>query len=492
GFSERTDAAIEPKLSMQWFCKMDELAKPALEYVENGTIKLIPEKFFASYKHWMENVKDWCISRQLWWGQRIPAWYNSNNEWVVAKTEAEAIQEFEAQGKSTEGIRQEDDVLDTWFSSGLWPMSVFDGVRNPDNEDFKYYYPTNDLVTAPEILFFWVARMIIAGYEFRGEKPFNNVYLTGIVRDKQRRKMSKSLGNSPDPLDLIEKYGADGVRVGMLLSSPAGNDLMFDEDLCKQGSAFVNKIWNSFKLIKGWEIDPSKPQAEASRMALTWYKSRFNQVLQQLEDDYSKYRMSDALMATYKLVWDDYCSWLLEMVKPPYGEAIDTRTYDEVIEILENNLKILHPFTPFISEEIWQQIAPRSKEDALTISKWPETEKYDEVIIQDFNYAAEVITGVRSIRKSNNISFKEQISLSVLNPEIISDRFDAVIRKLGNISEINYVEEKVNAALSFRVKSNEYFIPVEGAVDLEAERKKMQEELDYTRGFLMSVEKKLS
>ncbi len=498
GSSERTGAVIEPRLSDQWFLKMKELSQPALEAVLKREINLVPDKFINTYRHWMENVRDWNISRQLIWGQQIPAYFYGpgKEDYVVAENIELALEKAkDASGNKNLGLgdlRQDQDALDTWFSSWLWPISVFNGILEPENKEIKYYYPTNDLVTAPEILFFWVARMIIAGYEYRGEKPFKNVYLTGIVRDKQRRKMSKSLGNSPDPIELIEKYGADGVRVGMLLSSPAGNDLMFEEDLCKQGSAFVNKIWNSFKLIKGWEIDPGKQQVESSQMAIEWYKSRFRQVLQELEDLYSKYRMSDALMSTYKLIWDDYCSWLLEMVKPPYGEAIDQRTYDEVISILEDNLKILHPFTPFISEEIWQQISERSKDEALIISQWPEMKKFDEEIIQNFTFVSEVITGIRNIRKAKNISFKEQILLFVLNPEMVSDRFDAVIKKLGNISEINYVEEKVNGAISFRVKSNEYFIPIEGALDVEAERKKMQEELDYTRGFLLSVEKKLS
>ncbi|NGM90537.1 class I tRNA ligase family protein, partial [Parapusillimonas sp. SGNA-6] len=352
GFSERTDAAIEPKLSMQWFCKMEELAKPALEYVENGTIKLIPEKFFASYKHWMENVKDWCISRQLWWGQRIPAWYNEKNEWVVAKTEEEAVQEFEKQGKSAQGIRQEEDVLDTWFSSGLWPMSVFDGVRNPDNEDFKYYYPTNDLVTAPEILFFWVARMIIMGHDYTQQPPFRNVYLTGIVRDKLGRKMSKSLGNSPDPIELMEQYGTDGVRVGMLLSSPAGNDLMFDISYCEQGRNFANKIWNAFRLVKGWETIEA-PATVAQKSAAYWFENRFNQAVVEIDEHFKSYRLSDALMATYKLIWDDFCAWYLELVKPAYQAPIESETLATVKLYFQKVLALAHPFMPFLTEELW-------------------------------------------------------------------------------------------------------------------------------------------
>ena len=498
GTSERTGAVIEPKLSDQWFLKMKDLAQPALDAVLERDVNLVPDKFVNTYKHWMGNVRDWNISRQLLWGQQIPAYFygEGQEDFVVAETADAALEKAKAATGNKElslnDLKQDADALDTWFSSWLWPISVFNGILEPDNKEINYYYPTNDLVTAPEILFFWVARMIIAGYEFRGEKPFTNVYLTGIVRDKQRRKMSKSLGNSPDPLELINKYGADGVRVGMLLSSPAGNDLMFEEDLCKQGSAFINKIWNSFRLIKSWEIDPAKEQPEASATAIAWYQSKFQKTLLEIEDHYSKYRMSDALMATYKLVWDEYCSWLLEMVKPPFGEAIDQKTYNEVIAILEDNLKILHPFTPFISEEIWQQLKDRTPGEALIISRWPESGNIDEAIIEEFSFASEVIGGIRNIRKSRNISFKETISLDILNPEKVSSRFNSIIQKLGNVSAINNVDTQVEGALSFRVKSNEYFIPIEGTVDVEAEIKKLSDELDYTRGFLQSVEKKLS
>ena len=498
GTSERTGAIIEPKLSDQWFLKMKELAQPALDAVLDREVNLVPDKFVNTYKHWMENVRDWNISRQLLWGQQIPAYFygEGQEDFVVAETIELALEKAKSltgnKVLTIKDLKQDEDALDTWFSSWLWPISVFNGILEPDNKEINYYYPTNDLVTAPEILFFWVARMIIAGYEFRGEKPFTNVYLTGIVRDKQRRKMSKSLGNSPDPLELINKYGADGVRVGMLLSSPAGNDLMFEEDLCKQGSGFINKIWNSFKLIKSWEVDPAKEQPEASATAISWYQSKFHKELQEIDDHYSKYRMSDALMATYKLVWDDYCSWLLEMVKPPFGEAIDHKTYNSVIAILEDNLKILHPFTPFISEDIWQQLKDRSTAEALIISHWPEPGIIDQEIIEDFSFASEVIGGIRNIRKSRNISFKETISLDILNPEKVSDRFNAVIQKLGNVSELKYVDAQVDGALSFRVKSNEYFIPVKGVVDVDSEIKKLTEELEYTKGFLHSVEKKLS
>ncbi|MCM8567941.1 valine--tRNA ligase [Gramella jeungdoensis] len=498
GTSERTGAVIEPKLSDQWFLKMKEMAKPALDAVLGDEINLVPEKFLNTYRHWMENVRDWNISRQLWWGHQIPAYYygDGKNDFVVAETSEEALEKArKATGNENlqaTDLIQDKDALDTWFSSWLWPMSVFNGILEPENKEIKYYYPTNDLVTAPEILFFWVARMIMAGYEYRGERPFKNVYLTGIVRDKQRRKMSKSLGNSPDPLGLIDQYGADGVRVGMLLSSPAGNDLMFDEDLCKQGSAFSNKIWNAFRLVKGWEVSEEAEQPETAKLAIEWYNSKFQKTLREIEDHYSKYRISDALMSTYKLVWDDYCSWFLEMVKPGYGEPIDSRTYKAVIQILEENLKILHPFMPFVTEEIWQEITPRKPEEALIIAKWPEEKDFDEAIIKEFTHAADVIAGVRKIRKDKNISFKNEIELSVLNNEDTARTFDPVISKMGNISALEYVNGSVDGALSFRVRSNEYFIPIVGAIDVEAEKKKIEEELNYTQGFLKSVEKKLS
>lgn len=498
GTSERTGAVIEPKLSDQWFLKMKALAQPALDAVLEKDVNLVPEKFVNTYRHWMENVRDWNISRQLWWGQQIPAYFfgPGKEDFVVAETIEEAVQLAQEKTQNSQltasDLKQDPDALDTWFSSWLWPISVFNGILEPDNKEINYYYPTNDLVTAPEILFFWVARMIIAGYEYRNKKPFTNVYLTGIVRDKQRRKMSKSLGNSPDPIDLMDTYGADGVRVGMLLSSPAGNDLMFDEDLCKQGSGFVNKIWNAYRLIDGWQVDTTKEQLQSDVVALQWYRSKFQKTLVEIEDHYSKYRISDALMATYKLVWDDFCSWLLEMVKPPFGEKISAATYKEVIAILEDNLKILHPFVPFISEEIWQHISERDKNEALIVSNWPEMKAFDESIINNFEFASEVISGIRTIRKEKNISFKDSITLSVLNNDNTSKDFDAVIAKLGNISEINYISEKIDGALTFRVKSNEYFIPIEGAVNVEEEIAKLTEELKYTEGFLKSVQGKLS
>jgi len=497
GTSERTGAVIEPKLSDQWFLKMKELAQPALDAVLEKDVKLVPEKFINTYRHWMENVRDWNISRQLWWGQQIPAYYFGDGEedFVVAETIEDAV--IKAQEKSGNSIltasdlKQDPDVLDTWFSAWLWPISVFNGILEPENEDINYYYPTNDLVTAPEILFFWVARMIVAGYEYRGEKPFTNVYLTGIVRDKQRRKMSKSLGNSPDPIDLMNIYGADGVRVGMLLSSPAGNDLMFDEDLCKQGSGFVNKIWNAYRLIDGWEVSEEKEESETALIAISWYQNKFQKTLAEIEDHYGKYRISDALMSTYKLVWDDFCSWFLEMVKPGFQEPISAKTYASVISILEDNLKVLHPFVPFISEEIWQHITVRKPEEALIIAKWPALETYNQQLISDFEFASEVISGIRTIRKEKNISFKETIELSVINNDNASKDFDTVISKLGNISGINYISEALDGALTFRVKSNEYFVPVLGAINIEEEIEKLSAELKYTEGFLKSVQGKL-
>ncbi len=504
GTSERTKAVIEPRLSDQWFLNMQDLVKPAIKAVlEDEDVKLFPKRFNNTYRHWMENIRDWNISRQLLWGQQIPAYYygDGKNDFVVAENIEDAIKlANEKLAVTSSGVekpitasdlRQDTDALDTWFSSWLWPISVFDGIRHPENKEINYYYPTNDLVTGPDILFFWVARMIVAGYEFRNKKPFNNVYLTGLVRDKQRRKMSKSLGNSPDALKLIEEYGADGVRVGLLLSSAAGNDLMFDEDLCQQGKAFANKIWNSFRLIKGWEVaDISQP--ESSRVAIAWFESKFQETLATIEDHYGKYRISDVLMETYKLITNDFSSWLLEMVKPEYQKPIDSKTYNAVIAILENNLKLLHPFMPFLTEEIWQHITERTPEEALIVSKWPESKVIDTKLIKDFDFASEVISGIRTIRKQKNIAFKDAIEMSVLDSEKASRAFDSVITKLGNISELTYTDEKLEGALTFRVKSNEYFVPMQGSIDVEAEIKKLTEELNYTVGFLKSVQKKLS
>lgn len=500
GTSERTKAVIEPRLSDQWFLKMEELAKPAIEAVlgEDAEIKLFPKKFENTYRHWMENIRDWNISRQLLWGQQIPAYFygDGKEDFVVAESIDEAVVKARVATSNTQlqasDLKQDTDALDTWFSSWLWPMSVFDGIRNPENEDIKYYYPTNDLVTGPDILFFWVARMIIAGYEYKDQKPFNNVYLTGLVRDKQRRKMSKSLGNSPDALKLIEEYTADGVRVGLLLSSAAGNDLMFDEALCQQGKGFGNKIWNAYRLVDGWEIDANLKQPNSSKIAIEWYESKFQKALIEIEDHFSKYRLSDALMSIYKLIYDDFCGWMLEMVKPAYQQPIDAKTLKSVISIFEENLKIVHPFMPFLTEDLWHYIAKRTPEEALIVSKWPEAKPINDRLISEFDFASEVISGIRNIRKQKNIAFKDAIGFSVINNEKASTSFDAVIAKLGNLETIDYVQDAVEGALTFRVKSNEYFIPMEGSIDVEAEINKLTEELSYTEGFLKSVQKKLS
>ena len=498
GTSERTKAIIEPRLSDQWFLKMEDLVKPAIKAVlEQDDVVLHPKKFENTYRHWMTNIRDWNISRQLWWGQQIPAYFygDGKEDFVVAETIEEALMLAKEKTSNTSlkitGLHQDADALDTWFSSWLWPMSVFDGLNNPDNKEFNYYYPTNDLVTGPDILFFWVARMIIAGYEYTGKKPFKNVYLTGLVRDKQRRKMSKSLGNSPDALQLIQTYSADGVRVGLLLSAAAGNDLMFDEGLCQQGKGFSNKIWNAFKLTQSWDIDATISQPESSKIAINWYQSRLQQTLVEIEDHYSKYRISDALMASYKLVWDDFCGWLLEIVKPAYQAPIDKKTYDSVVAIFEDNLRILHPFMPFLTEELWHAIAKRTPQEALIVNHWPKTTTIDTALLTDFEFAAEVISGIRTIRKEKNIAFKDAISLSVINTEMVHIQFDVVIKKLGNISEMTSVSSGLEGALTFRVKSNEYFIPIEGTIDVAQEILKLKEELKYTQGFLKSVQGKL-
>jgi valyl-tRNA synthetase len=499
GTSERTKAVIEPRLSDQWFLKMEELVKPAIKSVlEDDEINLYPKKFENTYRHWLENIRDWNISRQLWWGQQIPAYYfgDGKEDFVVAETIEEALALAKSKTNNSQltvaDLTQDADALDTWFSSWLWPMAVFGGIMDPESEDFKYYYPTNDLVTGPDILFFWVARMIIAGYEYTGKKPFTNVYLTGLVRDKQRRKMSKSLGNSPDPLDLIDTFGADGVRVGLLLSASAGNDIMFDEELCNQGKSFSNKIWNAFRLIKGWEVSATIPQPQSSKVAIEWFEAKLQQTLVEIEDNFEKYRISDALMGIYKLVWDDFCSWFLEMIKPAYQQPIDKVTFDKAIEMLENNLKLLHPFMPFLTEEIWQLITDRTPGQALIISTWPELKPFNARLIADFDNAIEVISGIRSIRKDKNIPFKDTIELKVVNNDKSSEYFDSVVTKLGNITALDYVSEKVDGALSFRVKSNEYFIPITGSINVEEEIAKLSEELKYTQGFLKSVQAKLS
>jgi valyl-tRNA synthetase len=495
GFSERTDVVIEPRLSLQWFVDMKEISKPALDNVMNDNIRFFPPKFKNSYRNWMENIKDWCISRQLWWGHRIPAWYDQQGNVIVAKTEAEALQLFKEKNPSIEAkdIYQDPDVLDTWFSSWLWPISVFDGFYSED--EVKYYYPTADLVTAPEIMFFWVARMIIAGYEYRGELPFKNVYYTGIVRDKQGRKMSKSLGNSPDPLDLIDKFGADGVRVGMLLSSPAGNDLLFDESLCEQGRNFSNKIWNAFRLVKTWEekIDDSLEQSEASKVAVAWMKNKFQKTLSELNDDYEKFRINEALMTTYKLVWDDFCAWYLEMVKPPYGTGMDRITFNETVEIFESLLKVLHPFMPFISEEIWQLLKERKDAaESICVASWPVEQSHNQDILNAFDIFAEEVIGVRNVRKENNIPNKEKVNLKINAAGSPNVTFDAALAHLTNIESIEYIDTKPTGCFTFILKGSEYFIPFTANVDVEAEKKKIEEELTYAKGFLKSVEVKLS
>ncbi len=498
GTSERTKAVIEPRLSDQWFLKMEELVKPAIQSVlVDGAIKLHPKRFENTYAHWLNNIRDWNISRQLWWGQQIPAYFygDGKEDFVVAENIEEALALAKEKTSNikleTKDLKQDADALDTWFSSWLWPMSVFGGIMDPENEEFKYYYPTNDLVTGPDILFFWVARMIIAGYEYAGEKPFTNVYLTGLVRDKQRRKMSKSLGNSPEPLELIEKFGADGVRVGLLLSASAGNDIMFDEELCNQGKGFSNKIWNAFKLIKGWEVSDVIPQPESSKVAIEWYEAKLQQTLLEIEDNFEKYRISEALMGIYKLVWDDFCSWFLEMIKPAYQQPIDSITFAKAIEMLENNLKLLHPFMPFLTEEIWQHITERTPEEALIVSTWPEAKPFNASLISDFEITMDVISGLRTIRKDKNIPFKDTIELKAINNDGVSTYFDTVVAKLGNLSSFEYVSEKVEGALSYRVNSNEYFIPITGNINVEEEITKLTTELNYTKGFLKSVQGKL-
>ncbi len=497
GFSERTDAVIEPRLSMQWFCKMDKMAKPALVDVVNGDIKLIPDKFVNTYRYWMENVQDWCISRQLWWGQRIPAWYLPNGKFVVAKTAAEALTEAQKLWTAnaqltTADLRQEEDVVDTWFSSWLWPISVFDGFKDPNNADINYYYPTNDLVTAPEILFFWVARMIMAGHEFRGQKPFTNVYLTGIVRDKLGRKMSKSLGNSPDPLGLIEKFSADGVRVGMLLCSPAGNDLMFDESYCEQGRNFGNKIWNAFKLLKGWEIN--EQLENPNRIAIDWFESRFNEALKEIEENFNQYRLSEALMATYKLIWDDFCAWYLEMIKPAYLQPIDGETYRKTVKFFEQILKILHPFMPFMTEELWHDdiFGKRAEMDCVIVAKMPVSGEVNPQTLSAIEIVKQIISGIRNIRNSKQIAPKEMLNLVIkVNSAMDYKPYFAMISKLGNVEDISFTTDQVSGAAAFMVLTDEFYIPLTTSIDPIAEHARLQKELDHLNGFLLSVEAKL-
>jgi valyl-tRNA synthetase len=495
GYSERTNCVIEPRLSLQWFVSMKELAQPALENVMNGNISFHPDKFKNTYRHWMENVKDWCISRQLWWGHRIPAWYfgEGPEDFVIAKTSEEAVtlaSNKAGKALTASDLKQDEDVLDTWFSSWLWPISVFNGLTQPGNKEIKYYYPTNDLVTAPEIMFFWVARMIIAGYEYMGELPFRNVYYTGIVRDKLGRKMSKSLGNSPDPIELIEKYGADGVRLGILISSPAGNDLPFDSSQCEQGRNFTNKIWNAARLVKGWEVKPIE-QPKASIKAIEWFNARFNQELENINELMAKFKISEALMAIYKLVWDDFCAWYLEMIKPGYEQPIDEATMEQTIVFFEKLLCLLQPFTPFVAEELWHLLRERKEGEDIIIAKWPTVEAYDASVLKQFVIAEDVVTNIRNIRKKNNIANKVRVELFVKKNNEIDPAFDPVILKMGNLSLMEYTTDKVANANSFLVQSNEYFIPFGEAIDVSAEKEKMEEELNYTKGFLKSVQGKL-
>ncbi|MBU1368719.1 MAG: valine--tRNA ligase [Bacteroidetes bacterium] len=498
GTSERTGAVIEPKLSYQWFLAMEKLASPALKAVMEDEVKLVPEKFKNTYRHWMENVRDWNISRQLWWGHRIPAWFYGEGmeDFVVAMNQNEALENARKKtgnpALTLTDLKQDDDVLDTWFSSWLWPISVFDGIRNPENPEIKYYYPTNDLVTAPEILFFWVARMIIAGYEWQNEKPFRSVYLTGIVRDKLGRKMSKSLGNSPDPIELMNKYGADGVRVGMLLTSPAGNDLPFDEALCEQGRNFSNKIWNALRLVKGWQVDQNATQDANAALAVAWFRARFNQSLGQMEDHFSKYRLSDALMAAYKLTWDDFCSWYLEMIKPPMNQPIDSKTYQETLRFFEDLMKILHPFMPFISEEIWHLLADRKEGDDLIIASMPKAEAADISLLEGFDFAAEMINGIRKVRAEKNIPYRDPLEVLIIdNNKDFNPRFEGLIARLCNLKTIAQTAQVAEGTFGFRVKATEVYIPLNESIDVEAELKKLKEELHYTRGFLVAVDKKL-
>lgn len=495
GYSERTDAVIEPRLSLQWFVDMKKLAAPALENVMNGNIKFYPDNMKNTYRHWMENIKDWNISRQLSWGHRIPAWYygDGENDFVVAKEKDEALRlANEKAGKTitSDQLKQDEDVLDTWFSSWLWPISNFDGLTNPNNEEINYYYPTNDIVTAPEIMFFWVARMIIAGYEYLGEKPFKNVYYTGIVRDKLGRKMSKSLGNSPDPIKLIEDYGADGVRVGMLLTAPAGNDLPFDISQVEQGRNFSNKIWNAFRLLNTWEVEEIE-QPDSSRIAVEWFENKLNATLNEIDDQFDKYRISDALMLVYKLVWDDFCSWYLELIKPGYQQPIDRKTKEQTTVFFEKLIKIVHPFMPFISEEIWHLLRERGEGEDVVIAEWPKAKAVNQELIKEFDVAIEIISGIRNIRKQNNLANKVEINLGIVKSNNHPQGMDEVIKKMGNIQELTYIEEKMANAFSFIVKNSSYYIPFGDSIDLEAEKEKVEEELGYTKGFLKSVQKKL-
>ncbi|MBC8321744.1 MAG: valine--tRNA ligase [Bacteroidetes bacterium] len=496
GYSERTDAVIEPKLSLQWFLKMGEFGKAALDVVENGDIKFHPPMFKNIYRHWMENLRDWNISRQLWWGQRIPVYYLPDGQFVVAKTIDEALDKANELSKisnlTVADLKQDEDVFDTWFSSWLWPISVFDGIRKPDNKDIEYYYPTNDLVTGPDIIFFWVARMIMAGLEYKNDIPFKNVYFTGIVRDKLGRKMSKMLGNSPDPLDLIKQFGADGVRIGMLLTAPAGNDLPFDPALCEQGRNFSNKIWNALRLVKGWKVDNDLKQSENNKLGIQWFDAKLNSTLAEIEDHFLKYRMSDALMAVYKLIWNDFCSWYLEIIKPGYQQPIDVETINNTVGFFENLMKILHPFMPFITEEIWHLLTERNEGDDIIISNIPVDTNFDNSIIEAFDRAESIIVGIRNVRIDNNIPQKDSIEIFVKNGDMSPCIFYPVIAKMVNAQKIEIVDKKPEGSLIFTVGAQEFYIPVDSSIDIEAEITKLKDELKYTNGFLNAVRKKLS
>lgn len=494
GYSERTHVAIEPKLSMQWFLKMEHLAAPAAKAVQDDTIRFFPAKFKNTYNHWMENIKDWCISRQLWWGHRIPAYYLPEGGYVVAETPEKALEEARRKtGNSNlqmSDLKQDEDCLDTWFSSWLWPISVFDGINEPDNKEINYYYPTNDLVTGPDIIFFWVARMIMSGYEYRQQPCFRNVYFTGIVRDKLGRKMSKQLGNSPDPLDLIAQYGADGVRMGLLLTAPAGNDIPFDDALCEQGRNFNNKIWNAFRLIKGWEVDAAIEQPESAKIAIQWFDNILSKTIEEVEDLFGKYRLSEALMQLYKLFWDEFSSWYLEMIKPAYQNPIDEVTYNATLGFFDSLVRLLHPFMPFITEELWQALTDRQSGESLMISDMPQSKGFNADYLSDFEKVKEIVSGIRTVRLQKNIPNKELLGLEVLGE--YAETFDSVIQKMGNLTAIDQVSDKSSGSVTFMVGTTEFAIPLGNNIDIEAELKKLEEELTYLKGFLISVQKKLS
>ncbi|MCH5335142.1 MAG: valine--tRNA ligase [Alistipes sp.] len=496
GYSERTGVAIEPKLSMQWFLSMAELAKPATAAVMEDVIKFVPEKYKNTYRHWMENIKDWCISRQLWWGHRIPAYYLPKGGFVVAETPEAALEKARAKSGDASltmaDLRQDEDVLDTWFSSWLWPISVFDGIRRPDNPEVSYYYPTNDLVTGPDIIFFWVARMIMSGYEYRGQAPFKHVYFTGIVRDKIGRKMSKQLGNSPDPLDLIARYGADGMRAAMLLSSSAGNDVMFDEALCEQGRNFGNKIWNAYRLVCSWQVDGSLPQSDSNRLADKWFSACFEQTLAEIEADFEAYRISDAFMKVYRLFWDDFSGRYLEIIKPAYQSPADSATVDNAKHHFDMLLRLIHPFMPFVTEEIWQDLAPRAEGESIVRALIPESKPADTALLARFELVKEIVSAVRNVRNKKNLPQKEQLTLRVIADENYPAEFEPLLLKACNLAAVERISEKEPSATSFIVKTTQYFIPAGGAVDAEAETAKLAAELEYLEGFLASVMKKLS